>query len=212
MMNNGPTTPSPVPYLRTRIIEQLQAHVVPNVRQFRGQVPLPPTFSTIDLAHELSVAHGPVVAGMWSLQKMGVVTFQERKGAGANGGLVRIRIAADLPRVEDVVKLAADHFEAEDVAAEILGERPAPYTLEVEPAEEPAPVIRHADPSRFPAVYELLTRELKRAKAEAAAQMLESIGLDEQAYNVLTVFPSITPLEGEVLDIVRLLGWKPPER
>ena len=94
--------------------------------------------------------------------------------------------------VQEVAAVIPVPQEVLDDSVSFMDARRAPFTAE-----------------HYPEIHSLLDRVDKRERVEEAARALEAAGLDDMALAALDAIPSLTPLEHEILAVVR--GFRTPE-
>ena len=93
--------------------------------------------------------------------------------------------------VQEIAAVVPVPQEVLDDAESIFDARRAPFTRE-----------------HYPEVHDLMDRVDKRERVEEAARALEAAGLDDMALAALDAIPDFTPLEQEILAVVR--GFRTP--
>ena len=147
------------------------------------------------------------VKTLWALQKTQFVQFRERGGRSlyaikiTDEGLEAYGEMTTPPAIQEVAVLSNVLALANDVIVQ-EAERPA-----VEQEESPPPwaVAFGNQWSLGPALSDLLRRWDRATKINAAARLLEEAGEDEIALSLMTK-TDFSPLEEEVIDLLRKLG------
>ena len=154
-----------------------------------------------------------VVKMLWACQKMGWVTFRERKGGYGKHG--------ERPKIYAIKVTPSGYGHVQDRGMRpwtdeqpVNGGSIAPPMPEPEPPEEEPAVevgiiqggqfVAYDGPvlGDYPLIDELLTRAVKAGRLNAAARILEDVGEVDMALSIMEK-TNISPLEEEVVRLSR---------
>ena len=176
--------------------------------------------NSIGLDHALpAIPRHDVHKLLWACQKMGWVTFRERKASYGTNGKPKLYAIKVLPEGYAAAKTVVSPKPKEEVTiqeqldSDIVGNDNAMASAEamasaqlseaeVVETRKPTEVQGLRDLSFYTLIEELLQRADKADQLEKAAEILEAAGEDDLATQVITKV-SFTPLEKEVIHLAR---------